>query len=67
MVKQLTGAEDEEEDCLKDLDENEEDCKEETSNADADLNPKKQITLLSTRIKLMLFCIMNQKNLMKML
>ena len=37
MVKQLTGAEDEEEDGLKDGDENEEDCKEETSNADADL------------------------------
>ena len=66
MVKQLTGAEDEEEDGLKDGDENEEDCKEETSNADADFNPKKQFTLLSTRIKLMLFFIMNQKNLMKM-
>ena len=66
MVKQLTGAEDEEEDVLKDGDKNEEDCKEETSNADSDINPKKQITLLSTRIKLMLFFIMNQKNLMKM-
>ena len=52
MVKQLTGAEDEEEDGLKDCDENVEDCNEDTS--DAEVNPKKQITLLSTRVRLML-------------
>ena len=45
---QAMGEEDEEEDCVADQDENEEDCKEETS--DAEVTPKKQITLLSTRM-----------------
>ena len=49
---QATGEEDEEEDGLKDCDEKEEDCNEDIS--DADVNPKKQITLLSTRVRLML-------------
>ena len=49
---QATGEEDEEEDGLKDCDENVEDCNEDTS--DAEVNPKKQITLLSTRVRLML-------------